>query len=130
MDKLKEVKKLHDIFVDSINELDNNLKLQMKEIKYEYQKNIAQERISLLYAICENENLDFNVLKHKYLKSKEISQISEKEIEKLVIINEEILSKIEINDNKYYYEAKENGNVYNMTSKIVGVYKNNQVCIN
>jgi hypothetical protein len=127
MDKLKEVKKLHDIFVDSINELDTNLKSQLKEIKQEYQRNITQERITLLYAICENENLNFNIMKNKYLKPKEILQISENEP---VFINELLLSKIEINNNKYYYEAKENGNVYNSASKIVGIYKNNQVFIN
>ena len=127
MDKLKEVKKLHDIFVDSINELDTNLKSQLKEIKQEYQRNITQERITLLYTICENENLNFNIMKNKYLKPKEICKISENEP---VFINELLLSKIEINNNKYYYEAKENGNVYNSASKIVGIYKNNQVFIN
>jgi hypothetical protein len=130
MNKLKEVKKFHDIFVDSINELDNNLKIQLKQIKIESQQNITQERILLLHAICDGENLDFNILKSKYLKPKELVQISEEIIVEPLIIDEALLSKIEIDNIKYYYEEKENGNVYNMSSKLVGIYKNNQILIN
>jgi hypothetical protein len=125
MEKQREAKKYHDIFVDSINELDIKLKLQMKEIKKEYQKNIAQEKILLLHAICDGENLDFNTLKNKYLKSNEISQIFEIPITEPV--NDTILNRIEYNNNIYYYENKEDGNVYNTSSKLVGVFKNNNI---
>lgn len=125
MDKLKEAKKFHNIFVDTINELDINLKIQLKNIKKEYQYNITQERIALLQNICKDENLDFNILKHKYLKPKEMSQIVVED--EPLIIDETILSKIEINKNIYYYEMKENGNVYNLSSKVVGLFKNNKI---
>jgi hypothetical protein len=125
MDKLKEAKKFHNIFVDTINELDINLKIQLKNIKKEYQYNITQERIALLQNICKDENLDFNILKHKYLKPKEMPQIVAED--EPLIIDETILSKIEINKNIYYYEMKENGNVYNLSSKVVGTFKNNKI---
>jgi hypothetical protein len=128
MEKQKEAKKYHDIFVDSINELDLKLKLQMKEIKKEYQNNIAQEKILLLHTICNGENLDFNTLKNKYLKSNEISQIFKIPIVQFAeSVNDTILNKIEYDNNIYYYENKEDGDVYNTSSKLVGVFKNNNI---
>jgi hypothetical protein len=126
MEKLKEAKKIHDIFVDSINELDLKMKAQLKLVKQEYQQNISQERILLLNKICEGENLDFNYLKNKYLKPKEVILIPE--LPKILSsVDDTILNKTEMNQNTYYYEAKENGNVYNSSSKIVGVFKNSKI---
>ena len=40
MRKLKELKEIHNIFVESITELDSKIQQQLKKIKLEYQKNV------------------------------------------------------------------------------------------
>ena len=128
MKKLKELKELHHVFVDSITELDTKLQISLKKIKQEYQASLTDEKIQLLMTICIDENLDFNNLKTKYLKPKELLQIKNKEIVKEVIIEEEeLLDKIKVNGIEYYYEAKEKGIVYNMESKPVGIFKNSKI---
>lgn len=131
MRKLKELKGIHRVFVDSITELDSKIQQQLKKIKLEYQHNVTEEKIRLLLAVCNDEGLDFNKIKTKYLKSKELNQISEEEVVKENEIEEEdLLDKIEIGGKQYYYEAKEKGLVYDMNSKPVGVYKNGKVILN
>jgi hypothetical protein len=125
MKKLKELNIIHDIFVDSINELDTKILSQMKKLKHEYQQNITEEKIKLIIAICNGEGLDFEKIKNKYLKTKEIGQlpIIEPVIEKPPA-EESLLDIIEIEGIKYYYEAKEKGIVYDQDSKKVGLFKN------
>jgi hypothetical protein len=132
MKKLKELKGVHDIFVDSINELDEKLQNQLKKIKLEYQKNIIDEKIQLLINICEGEDLDFDKIKTKYLKSKELSQIVKEEIiiETSQIIEEDLLDKIDINGVNYYYEAKEKGIIYDVNLNQIGIYKNGNFIFN
>jgi hypothetical protein len=132
MKKLKELKGVHDIFVDSINELDEKLQNQLKKIKLEYQKNIIDEKIQLLINICEGEDLDFDKIKTKYLKSKELSQIVKEEIiiETSQIIEEDLLDKIDINGVNYYYEAKEKGIIYDVNLNQIGIYKNGSFIFN
>lgn len=128
MKKLKELKNLHGIFVDYINELDAKLQSQLKKIKLEYQQNMTEEKKKLLIAICNGEGLDYNKIKSKYLKSKEVNTILDVEV---AINNEEpLLDKVEINGKEYYYEAKEKGNVYDTNSIVVGIYKNGKVTLN
>jgi len=127
MKKLKELKKIHNIFVDSVTELDIKMQLQMKQIKQEYQQNVTEEKIRLLVAICNGEGLDFDTIKNKYLKSKELILVkSTKQDVESVVTEEEMLDKIEINRTQYYYEPKEKGVIYNSNSKPVGIYKNGE----
>jgi hypothetical protein len=131
MKKLKEVKNLHGIFIDSITELDAKLQNQFKKIKQEYHQNVINEKYKLLVDICNGEGLDFEKLKGKYLKSKELNLVQDEEVVKeKVEIEEDLLDKIEINGKEYYYEAKEKGIVYDLNSKPVGVYKNGKVIFN
>jgi hypothetical protein len=122
------LKDMHSIFVDSITLLDEELQKQTKKIKQEHMEVVINEKIKLLYEICLGENLDFNVIKNKYLKSKEISQISSEELPKEKQIAEEVLlNKIVFNGIEYYYETSGNNIVYNMESKPVGTYKNSKI---
>ncbi len=131
MRKLKELKGIHSVFVDSITELDSKIQQQLKKIKVEYQQNVSEEKIRLLLAVCNGEGLDFDKIKTKYLKSKELNQVSEEEsVKENEVEEEDLLDKIEIGGKQYYYEAKEKGIVYDMNSKPVGVYKNGKVVLN
>jgi hypothetical protein len=130
MRKLKELKGIHNIFIESITELDSKLQQQLKKIKLEYQRNVTEEKIKLLLAVCNGEDLDFNSIKNKYLKSKELNNFSEEECIKENIIEEELLDKIKIDNKQYYYEAKEKGLVYDLNSKPVGIFKNGKIIFN
>jgi hypothetical protein len=132
MKKLKNLKGIHDIFVDSMNELDGKFQVQLKKTKQEYQKNIIDEKIQLLINVCNGEGLDFDKIKTKYLKPKELSQITTNDtvIENAQIIEEDLLDKIEINGQEYYYEAKEKGVIYDIDLNQVGIYKNGEFCFN
>jgi hypothetical protein len=123
MKKLKELKTLHSIFVDSVNELELELQNQIQKIKKEYQKNLVEEKLKLLNQICVDEGLNFHELKNKYFKSKEINQINfENTTVEKNTVDEDLLDKIEINGKEYYYEPKEKGKIYNTNSEIVGAY--------
>ena len=131
MKKLKELKGVHNLFVDTINELDNKLQRQLKHVKQEYQKNVIDEKFQLLLAICNGEGLDFIKLKNKYLKTKELSKVSLDTVleEENEIVEEELLDKVEISGKDYYYEAKDKGIIYDLNSNPVGVYKNGKFII-
>lgn len=131
MKKLKELKSVHNLFVDAINELDNKLQNQLKKVKQEYQKNMIDEKLRLLIAVCNEEGLDFDKIKTKYLKPKELSKVSIDEVvEDKEVVEEDLLDKVEINGNQYYYEAKDKGIIYDLNSNPVGVYKNGKFFIN
>jgi len=131
MRKLKELKEIHNIFVESITDLDNKIQLQMKKIKLEYQKNVSEEKVRLLIEVCNGEGLDFSIIKNKYLKSKEYNNLSENESLKSNEIKEEdLLDKITFGGKEYYYEAKEKGLVYDLNSKLVGTFKNGKIFLN
>jgi hypothetical protein len=116
-------------------------------------KEYAKNMITLLENIAIGEKLDLDMLKKKYLSTSEqivsttifsnehkfnnnSSELSSEEItpyeinsvdnsENTELSSEEvILDKIIINNVNYYYENKENGNIYDSNSKIVGEYKN------
>lgn len=127
MKKLKELKALYNVFVDSIGGLDQQLQHQLKEIKKEYTNNLVDEKIKLLMLVCSNEGLDFNAIKTKYLKPKELEQIEVKEeIKDTILQEEDMLDKIEIDGKTYYYQKKDKGNIYDLKSKQVGQFKNGQ----
>ena len=91
-----------------------------------------QELSKQLKKVCDDNNLDFNVLNHKYLPNKALALITQEHPVKKSSpqIDEELLDKIIIDDNEYYYEDKEDGKVYNNKTAIVGVYKDNKVLFN
>ena len=130
MKKLKELNSLHNVFVESINSLDVQLQTQLKNIKLEYQQNVIDEKIKLLEAICKGEGLDLNKIKSKYLKPKEVAKLSNKATAHIELpINEEMLDTIIIDNIRYYYDAKENGIVYNEKSIAIGKFIGGKVII-
>jgi hypothetical protein len=130
MKKLKELKAIHALFVESITELDIKIQQQLKKVKLEYQQNLTDEKIRLLHAICNGENLDFDKIKTKYLKSKELTYSLKDEAAKEPEIKEEdLLDKIEQDGIQYYYEPKEKGIVYSLDSKPVGMFKNGRLIL-
>jgi len=131
MKKYQEIKSMYDIFVESINDLDSKLQIQIKKIKQEQNILIIEEKVKLLQSICENEGLDFDSIKYKYIKQKDLDKITiPSNIIIPTVIDENILIKININDKVYYYEQKENSNVYDSESNIVGIFKNNNIDFN
>ena len=125
MKKLSGLKNINTTFTDSINELYSNLNQHLKEIKQEYHQNIIDEKIKLLVTICNGEGLDLNEIKLKYLKPKELEYCEpDIPIKNEIIIDDNLLDKIHINDQDYYYEPINDGNVYNIHNENVGVYNN------
>ena len=130
MKKIKELNNIKNIISDNNIELLNKINAKSKEIKMEFAKLLAEEKIKLLSNICEKYNLNFDELKTQFLKPKELNLILIETTEIMSEdINESILNYTTINDIKYYYEQKEKGNVYDSESQIVGIVKNNQVTL-
>jgi len=128
MKKLKGLKDLHGEFVDIINQLDEKLQDNLKKIKKEYQRNVTEEKVKLLIAICSNEGLDFDQIKGKYLKPKELSQSNyDPHVPEEAQVEEDLLDKVDINGKEYYFENKEKGMVYDMESKPVGLFKGGKI---
>ena len=116
-----------DVFIESVNKTHLELLNAMKEIKNEYTINMIDEKIKLLVLIAEGEGLDFNILKNKYLKPKELMQFTQIIQPKVQIEDNNIMDKIEFNGKQYYCESKEKSIVYDMNSKPVGYYKNGTI---
>jgi hypothetical protein len=128
MKKLKGIKNLHTDFIDIINHLDDKLQSNILDIKKEYQHNITDEKIKLLIAVCNGEGLDFDKIKEKYLKTKELMQINfDIPNEETSVIEENLLDKLVIDGKEYYYEHKDKGIVYDIDSKQVGIYVEGKV---
>lgn len=128
MRKLKGLKDLQTDFVDIINHLDDKIQSDLLDIKKEYQNNITEEKIKLLIAVCNGEGLDFNKIKVKYLKAKELLQTNfDTPVEKDSIIEEDLLDKIIFEGKEYYYEQKDKGIVYDIDSKPVGIYTEGKI---
>jgi hypothetical protein len=127
MTKLKEVKQLTNILNNHINELEGQLQHQIKKIKQEYVTNLLDEKIKLLVDICQGENLDFDQMKNKYLKSRDLHKYTIDSSNPGIPIDEDLLDKIIINQKEYYYENKEDGIVYDSSSKQVGIMKNGEI---
>lgn len=127
MKKINELVELSQLF-DTFN---TNVQIQIKKIKDEHKKNIVDERNKLLLAISINEGLDYEKLKLQYLKPKDIILINNELINTAkIVIDEEILNKIIIDNETYYYEPKENGNVFNQKSICCGKFINDKIILN
>ena len=131
MKKNKEITNLYDLFINNITELDEKMQLQLKKIKQENNNLIIEEKVKLLQLICEGENLDFNTIKYKYMKQKEVDKVILSTSSILYSQNEEnIFNKTIINDKAYYYESKEHGKVLDDKSNLVGYFINNEIVMN
>jgi hypothetical protein len=131
MKKLVGLKNINSTFTAAINELYSNLQNNIKEIKQEYQQNITDEKIKLLIAICNGEGLNINEIKLKYLKSKELETFDPDNLEKNNIhIVDNLLDKITLNNQDYYYESSKDGPVFNINTEPVGVYTNGNFVFN
>lgn len=128
MKKLNGLKKINMNFTNSINELYSDLQTNLKEIKQEYQENIIDEKIKLLVTICQGEGLNLSEMKIKYLKQKEIYTITPEKLNENIIIDN-LLDKIRIDDQDYYYEACQDGIVFNASNEQVGIFKNGKVSL-
>ena len=85
-------------------------------------KEYMKELICMVDMIALGENLDANMLREKYLQIKK-PDIPEPDDTSI------ILDKIIIDGMVYYCEQKEDGNVYNSSSIIVGTKENNIIKI-
>ena len=131
MKKLSGLKNINTTFTNSVNELFSELQENIKEIKQEYHQNMIDEKIKLLVAICNGEGLNLTEMKTKYLKPKEQGNLDQEEINHCSFsIDDNLLDKIRINDEDYYYEPVNNGTVYNINNQPVGLYKNGAVVFN
>jgi hypothetical protein len=129
MKKSKEIIALDNELLKQIETLNDSIQLYQKKIKKESSMIIIEEKIKLLQKIAENEKIDLNYLKSKYLKSKELQNLNN-----VTLSNnnnsEELLDKVEINGVIYYYENKEKGKVFNSDYNEVGVFKSNSIILN
>ena len=122
---MKGLKELYKIFVDNINQLDNTINDKILLIKEEHKQNIINEKIKLLELICTDMKLNFDDVKNKYLKPKELLTLEDNKLLP-TDSDEKILDKIEYNGNVYYYDNKDKM-VYDTKSQLVGLYKNNKI---
>jgi hypothetical protein len=93
------------------------------KLKKEYEKDILTKQIKLLEEIAEKEDLDIIYLKETYL---ETTKKVKKEKE-TINIEEPLLEKITFKGKEYFYENKDNGNVYDDKSTVVGKYVDNEI---
>ena len=122
MKKLTELNNLHDVFVNTINELNNKLLNHIKIVKKEHNQQLIDEKIKLLMAICTNENLDFNVMKTKYLSLREQTYVVDVPVISDSKPDDDILNKIEINEKEYYYKQEDGSKIFDLNLKPVGTY--------
>ncbi len=124
------------IFLDLINnycsKLNKEYASKVNEFIMEHEKLLKIEYNiiinKLIDSIAEGENINSDYLKNKYLKLSSITISSEDNLEEDNDI-EEYLEKIIIDGNNFYYQNIPDGKVYNASSKIVGVFKNNKVIL-
>jgi hypothetical protein len=97
------------------------------KLKKEHQKICLEQTNQLISAIAKGENLDEYELRQKYLNIKEKKSVESNNIE---LDDELLLDKVVLNEQTYYYENKENGNIFNASSKQVGNFSKGQFIIN
>ena len=136
MKKSKEITDINLEIYSSISKVEQNLETltthiseYYKKIKKEFSKILLEEKCALLNKIAEGEDLDIDVLKSKYLKSKDIITLNESNEKNSEINSEELLDRIEHNGNVYYYENKEKGKVFDSNYNEVGLFKNRSIIL-
>ena len=121
MSKLKTCKKIK----EETKSFQKVIDAYIKSLKQEYKKNIFNCKNELLESIAENEGLELDYLKKKYL----VKNSKKKEIKKdeYNSNNDELLEVLVYEGSEYFYENKESGLVYDDGSKIVGTFINGKV---
>ena len=128
MKKLKSLKKLDHSLEDILEEAKKVSKIQINNIKKEYQRKIFEERLQIITEIAQGEGIDELLLKNKYLYNKKLKNHVEK---KNIVNSETSLLNVLTHDNEdYYYEDKEGGNVFNTKSENVGLYIEGDIVFN
>lgn len=122
---LKYLKKMKQEF----SAFENVFNSHIEKIKKEHQKLLIQKMSELISDIANNENINEVYLREKYLDIKE-KEIKVKKEKKENISNEDLLDHILIDDEQYFYENKENGNIFNSSSEIIGKYKSGEFLFN
>lgn len=126
MKKNKELNNFHNELLLQFENIDILINEYKKKIKKEYQQLLIEEKNKLILKIAEGENININDLKKKYLKPKEISIEGEVKVT-TIEDNEELLDKILIEGDIYYYENKEKGKVFDIENTEVGIFKNGSI---
>lgn len=116
--KLKNIKKLKEEFSEFSSILN--------KIQKEHEKILLEQKNELISNIAYGEGLDEISLREKYLKVVEKEKTKKKEAKNSVLTNDSLLDKVILNDETYFYENKENGNIYNSSSEKVGTYTKKQ----
>lgn len=129
MKKSKEINNFHNELLIQFENSELLINEYKKKIKKEYQQILIEEKNKLLLKIAEGEKLNINDLKNKYLKVKEIIIIEDKKIPS-INDDEDLLDKIVIEDQIYYYENKEKGKVFDITNNEIGIFKSGSILIN
>ena len=120
MSKLKTCKKIK----EETKAFQKVIEAYIKSLKQEYKKNIFNCKNELLESIAENEGLELEYLKKKYLvKNKKKKNTKNDEPSN----NDELLEVLVYEGSEYFYEDKESGLVYDDTSKVVGTFINGKV---
>ena len=100
------------------------------KLKKEYEKELLHSHIILLEKIAEGENLNIIELKEKYLKKKTKKSTEKSTKKSTEKSTETLLVKIKFKGTTYYHENKDEGNVYNEDSIIVGSFQNGEIKLN
>ena len=110
---MKELSLIPIIISDVLCELVTKITSHIKKIKQEYQNNMVKEKAQLILNICTDYKLNFDELKVKYLKQSELNNLLiETTLQIPDDVNECLLTKIIVDNIEYYYEQRDNGNVY------------------
>ena len=120
MSKLKTCKKIK----EETKGFQKVIEAYIKSLKQEYKKKIFNCKNELLESIAENEGLELEYLKKKYLANKKKKNTKNDES---TSNNDELLDVLIYEGSEYYYEDKESGLVYDNTSKVVGTFINGKV---
>lgn len=115
--KLRSIKKLKEEFDEFSNILN--------KIQKEHEKQLLEQMNKLISEIALGENLEELQLREKYLSNFK-KRKTKKEPKNTVLSEDNLLDKIMLNDQVYYYENKEEGNIFDTESNKVGVYSKNQ----
>jgi hypothetical protein len=129
MKKSRELNNFHNELISQFSNIELIIDDYKKRIKREYHQLLIEEKNKLLLKVSEGEKININDLKKKYLKPKEIIFTDELKIT-LSEDTEELLDKIIIDNDIYYYENKEKGKVFNISNNEVGIFKNGLITLN
>lgn len=135
----------------------NLISKSIKDFRDSYTAEVNEIKTDLLRKISEDYGISFEELAFKYIKKNKIFNKQECDFDPSAIIidtygdnsddpseelfhlkdatsesesrdvNKNLLHKITIEKDAYYVENKENGNVYDVNSNVVGLYKHNHV---